>query len=167
MIALSLTTLFSLVAIIFFPLSFTILILSLLCLTILLAILAVFLAKYRLTLCLILTGLLLASFLAIPKLLHYQSAFSSLPHQDTYQFQVTAYYPESHALEARIIEPAAFKNLAFRLYNVPKTQPIALSAIYEAQLTLKPNRAKASFHTLPQRLQHLSKKPHCHRKFTK
>lgn len=157
MIALSLTTLFSLVAIIFFPLSFTILILSLLCLTILLAILAVFLAKYRLTVCLILTGLLLASLLAIPKLLHYQSAFSSLPHQDTYQFQVTAYYTESHALEARIIEPSAFKNLAFRLYNVPKAQPIALSAIYEAQLTLKPNRAKASFHTLPQRLQHLSK----------
>lgn len=157
MIALSLTTLFSLVAIIFFPLSFTILIISLLCLTILLAILAVFLAKYRLTVCLILAGLLLASLLAIPKLLHYQSAFQALPHQDTYQFQVTAYYPESHALEARIIEPSAFKNLAFRLYNVPKAQPIALSAIYEAQLTLKPNRAKASFHTLPQRLQHLSK----------
>lgn len=157
MIALSLTTLFSLVAIIFFPFSFTALLITLLCITIVLAILAVFLAKYRLTLGFIIIGLLLASGLAIPKLLHYQSAFNTLPHQDTYQFEVTAYYPQSHALEARIIAPAAFKNLSFSLYNVPTAQPIALSAIYEAQLTLQPNRAKATFHTMPQRLQHLAK----------
>lgn len=155
MIPLAIALLFSLVLILFFPFSFSLLIATLSALIMLSVIISFSIKHYRRICLLTSIGIALAAMLAIPQLIHYQQAFQQLPQTDTYQFKINKIYTDSRAGEVIITSPNSLKSYAIQLYNLPKTEPLALHAIYEAELTIQPNRAKATFYKLNPRLTHL------------
>ena len=155
MIPLAITLLFSLVFILFFPFSFPLLITTLSLLVIIALTIAYFIQRYRRLLILIAIGIVLASILVIPQLLDYQKAFQQLPQTDTYQFKINKIYADGKSGEVIITSPETLQNYAIQLYNLPRNQLLALNALYETKLTIQPNRAKATFHKLNQRLTHL------------
>lgn len=155
MIPLAISLLFSLVLILFFPLSFPLLITTLSLLVIIAIAMAYFMQRYRRLSILIAIGITLASILAIPQLLNYQKAFQQLPQTDTYQFKINKIYSDGNSGEVIITSPEALQNYAVQLYNLPKQESLALNAVYETKLTIQPNRAKATFYKLNPRLTHL------------
>ena len=154
MIPLAISLLFGLVLILFFPLSFPLLITTLSLLVITACVIAYFLQSYRRLSIFIAIGITLASLLAIPQLIQYQKAFQQLPQTDTYQFKIHKIYNDN-AAEVIITAPESLKSYAIQLYNLPKNENLALDATYEASLTIQPNRAKATFYKLNPRLTHL------------
>ncbi len=155
MIPLAISLLFSLVLILFFPLSFPLLITTLSLIVIIAFAIAYFIQGYRRLSIFIAIGITLASLLAIPKLLDYQKAFRQLPQTDTYQFKINKIYSDGRSGEVVITSPETLQNYAIQLYNLPKYESLALNAIYETKLTIQPNRAKATFYKLNPRLMHL------------
>lgn len=155
MIPLAISLLFSLVFILFFPFSFSFLITTLSLCVISTIVLCIIVQGYRRIFILITIGIALAALLAIPQLLNYYQAFQQLPHTTTYQFKVNKIYTDGHAGEMVIVSPKHLQGYAFQLYSLPKDEPLALHAIYEAPLTIRPNRAKATFTKLNPRLTHL------------
>lgn len=155
MIPLAISLLFGLVLILFFSFSFTLLITTLSLLVLLSVIISFFIKRHQRLCILFSIGIALASILAIPQLLAYQSAFNQLPQTGQYQFKIKKVYTDSNAAEAIITAPNSLKGYAIQLYNLPKNEVISFNAIYETTLTLQPNRAKATFYKLNPRLTHL------------
>ncbi len=155
MIPLAISLLCSLILILFFPFSFSLLITTLSCFVLIFSAVSFYLKHYRRLLSLISIGIIIASILAIPQLINYQKAFQQLPQTNTYQFKIKKLYASGNSGEVTIISPKSLKNYAIQLYNLPKDEPLALNAIYETTLTIQPNRAKSTFTKLNPRLTHL------------